>query len=95
MKTLSRLLLLAFSPALFAQTDSGSLRVLVEDPSQSAVYGAKVSLQNSGTGIRMESTSDGEGYAVFRTSAPNPSVIFGDAVRPRPIIECVPRASTG
>ena len=65
MKHLSRLFLLALAPTLFAQTDSASVRVLVEDPSQSAVSGAKVTLKNSGTGIAMESTSDGEGYAVF------------------------------
>lgn len=51
--------------ALMAQTDSASLRVLVEDPSQAAVAGAKVSLLNRATGLRLEGATSGDGYAVF------------------------------
>ncbi|MFN0105831.1 MAG: carboxypeptidase regulatory-like domain-containing protein [Bryobacteraceae bacterium] len=68
MKRLTRLSILCLAglaPAVLAQTDSASLRVLVEDSSQSAVTGATVGLENSGTGTRAESTTDGEGYAVF------------------------------
>ncbi|MCX6612204.1 MAG: carboxypeptidase-like regulatory domain-containing protein, partial [Acidobacteria bacterium] len=57
--------LMAVSAALWAQTDSASLRVLVEDPSQSAVAGAKVSLLNRLTGLRVASETSGDGYAVF------------------------------
>ncbi len=51
--------------SLWAQTDSASLRVLVEDPSAAAVAGAKVSLINRGSGARVQVESSGDGYAVF------------------------------
>lgn len=51
--------------ALWAQTDSASLRVLVEDPSAAAVAGAKVSLFNRASGIRLAMESSSDGYAVF------------------------------
>jgi outer membrane receptor protein involved in Fe transport len=57
------LLLLAL--AAFAQTDSATLRVLVEDPSQSAVAAAKVTIVNKSTGLRLENTSNADGYATF------------------------------
>ena len=57
--------LMAVSAALRAQTDSASLRVLVEDPSQAAVAGAKVNLLNRLTGLRVASETSGDGYAVF------------------------------
>jgi len=57
-------LLLAVA-SLLAQTDSASLRVLVEDPSAAAVGGAKVSLINRGSGARLLAESSGDGYAVF------------------------------
>ena len=60
-----RLSLLALAPALFAQTDSASLRVLVEDSSQSAVVGAKVTLLNSNNGSTADAPTNSEGYAVF------------------------------
>jgi hypothetical protein len=50
---------------LLAQTDSASLRVLVEDASSAAVGSAKVALVNSQTGVRVEATSSEDGYAVF------------------------------
>ncbi len=56
---------MAVSAALWAQTDSASLRVLVEDPSQAAVAGAKVNLLNRLTGLRVASETSGDGYAVF------------------------------
>jgi hypothetical protein len=46
MKTYLGLLLTV--AALWAQTDSASLRVLVEDPSAAAVAGAKVTVSQSG-----------------------------------------------
>ena len=61
----SFLALLSLTAALWAQTDSASLRVLVEDPSQSAVAGARVSLLNRATGARASMTSSADGYAVF------------------------------
>ncbi len=63
MKTILALLLAGSS--LFAQTDSASLRVFVEDPSSAAVGGAKVSLVNLGTGARAATITSADGYAVF------------------------------
>lgn len=51
--------------ALFAQTDSASLRVLIEDSTSSSVEGAKVNLSNRGTGTKVQMLSSGDGYAVF------------------------------
>jgi hypothetical protein len=51
--------------SLLAQTDSASLRVLVEDPSAAAVAGAKVNLINRASGIRLAAESSSDGYAVF------------------------------
>jgi hypothetical protein len=56
---------LGLSCALLAQTDSASLRVLVEDPSQAAVAGAKVNVINRSTGLSLNGVSSGDGYAVF------------------------------
>ncbi len=63
MKTILGMLLVG--GALVGQTDSASLRVLVEDSSSAAVVGAKVSLVNRGTGARAQGISSGDGYAVF------------------------------
>ncbi|MDX2269559.1 MAG: TonB-dependent receptor [Bryobacter sp.] len=63
MRVLFSLIFLA--TAAFAQTDSASLRVLVEDASGSSVPGAKVVLANKLTGIRSEMTSSEDGYALF------------------------------
>jgi len=57
--------LLTIASALWAQTDSASLRVLVEDPSAAAVAGAKVTLVNRGSGARLLVESSGDGYALF------------------------------
>lgn len=63
---MSRILTFIFiALAAFAQTDSASLRVLVEDPSQASVAGAKVLLVNKDTGIRFNAVTSGDGYAVF------------------------------
>ena len=51
--------------ALFAQTDSASLRVLVQDASDSAVAGAQVVLRNSNTATQSEARTSADGYAVF------------------------------
>ncbi|MCA2969461.1 MAG: TonB-dependent receptor [Acidobacteriaceae bacterium] len=57
--------LLTIASALWAQTDSASLRVLVEDPSAAAVAGAKVTLLNRGSGARLLVESSADGYALF------------------------------
>jgi len=57
--------LLTIVSALWAQTDSASLRVLVEDPSAAAVAGAKVTLVNRGSGARLLVESSADGYALF------------------------------
>ena len=49
----------------FAQTDSGSVRVLVTDSSNGAVAEAKVTLSNVATGIVIQRDSTSEGYATF------------------------------
>ncbi len=59
------ILVLAVTTVLTAQTDSASLRVFVEDASQSAVSGARVTLLNQATGLRADGSADGEGYALF------------------------------
>lgn len=51
--------------ALFAQTDSASLRVLVQDSSESAVAGAQVVLRNANTATQSEARTSADGYAVF------------------------------
>jgi hypothetical protein len=61
-----RLLLLSLLAALsFAQTDSASLRVLVEDAQEAPVPGARVTLRNAGTSIQLEAQTSSGGYAVF------------------------------
>jgi outer membrane receptor protein involved in Fe transport len=50
---------------MWAQTDSASLRVLVEDPSQAAVAGAKIELLSRGTGLRLEGVTSSDGYGIF------------------------------
>lgn len=62
-KSLLTVILLA--PLALSQTDTASLRVLVEDPSASAVAGARVQLENTATGTRADAVTDGEGYALF------------------------------
>ncbi|MBM3762440.1 MAG: TonB-dependent receptor [Acidobacteria bacterium] len=61
----SFLALMVMSAALWAQTDSASLRVLVEDLSQASVVGAKVSLLNRATALRVDGVTSTDGYAVF------------------------------
>ncbi|MCX6598599.1 MAG: TonB-dependent receptor [Acidobacteria bacterium] len=61
----SFLALMAMTAALWAQTDSASLRVLVADQSQASVAGAKVSLVSASTGLRLAAETSADGYAVF------------------------------
>jgi hypothetical protein len=60
--TLSLFLL---SGLAFAQTDSGTIRVLVNDGSSAAIADAKVTLTNTATGIVTTRDTGSEGYAVF------------------------------
>ncbi|MBY0508312.1 MAG: carboxypeptidase regulatory-like domain-containing protein [Bryobacteraceae bacterium] len=63
---MKKLLLLALVACpLFAQTDSASLRVLVEDASLASVAGAKVNLLNRNSGARLSAVTSADGYAVF------------------------------
>ncbi|MCS7026763.1 MAG: carboxypeptidase regulatory-like domain-containing protein [Bryobacteraceae bacterium] len=62
---LSLLLCLLSAHFLNAQTDSASIRVLVVDPSDSAVVGATVQLRNTSTSVQWVSTTSNDGYAVF------------------------------
>ena len=56
---------LLLASGLMAQTDSASLRILVEDSSQSSVAGAKVTLLNLQNGARAEVVTSSDGYALF------------------------------
>lgn len=49
----------------FAQTDSSSLRVLVEDATQSPIGDASVRLRNQQTGATIERQTDSSGYVTF------------------------------
>src|SRR6185369_13523412 len=60
------LLFLCLLPALaLAQTDSGTIRVLVSDGSSSAVAEAQVKLTNVSTGVITTRLTGEEGYAIF------------------------------
>src|SRR5580692_8122377 len=62
-----RLLLtfLALCSAVLSQTDTGSIRIFVVDPSSSKVDGAAVRLTNIATGIVLDRATDSDGYATF------------------------------
>jgi hypothetical protein len=49
----------------FAQTDSGTIRVLATDPSMAPIPDASVKLTNTDTGIVTTRDTGSEGYAVF------------------------------
>ena len=51
--------------AVFAQTDAGSIRVLVTDATGLAVTETKVTLSNTATGVQSSRTTAGDGYATF------------------------------
>jgi hypothetical protein len=49
----------------FAQTDAGTLRVLVSDESQAVVPGASIEVVNAATGVAQSGVSDAAGYGQF------------------------------
>ncbi len=57
--------ILLLAGAAFAQTDAGSIRVLVSDVSSSSVPNAAVKITNSATGVSVSRTSGNDGYATF------------------------------
>jgi hypothetical protein len=59
------LLMLCVCAAALAQTDSGSIRVLVDDGSDAAVSAATVTLTNAATGVVTTRETGEEGYAIF------------------------------
>ena len=60
------LLFLCLLPAFaLAQTDSGTIRVLVNDPGAAPVSNARVTLTNSATGVVTVRETGEEGYAIF------------------------------
>src|SRR5689334_21809234 len=66
MKHTFPVLFLSLLPALaIAQTDSGTIRVLVSDGSASTVSEAVVKLTNVATGVVTSRTTGEEGYAIF------------------------------
>ena len=52
-------------PTVAAQTDAGSMRVLVLDSSAAVMPGVTVTLTNAATGAVQTATSDSEGYVSF------------------------------
>ncbi|MEQ1948555.1 MAG: TonB-dependent receptor [Bryobacteraceae bacterium] len=64
MKTLLVSLLL-LTAAAFAQTDSGSMRILVSDSSALSISGVHVELTNTSTGVVTSRETGEEGYAIF------------------------------
>jgi hypothetical protein len=62
---LKRLLLPLLSIAALAQTDSASMRVLVQDSSEAAVGSAQVQIRNAATSVAAEASTSQDGYAVF------------------------------
>lgn len=58
-------LLALTATALLAQTDSASMRVLMQDPSDAAISDARAKLSNLATGAQYEGQSSSDGYAVF------------------------------
>lgn len=65
MKKLIVFILLAGSGSLTGQTDSGTIRILVDDGRALPVSGAKVTLSNTATGIMTARETGDEGYAIF------------------------------
>lgn len=51
--------------ALFAQTDSASVRVFVQDASDAVMAGARVELRNISTGTEAQAVTSSDGYAFF------------------------------
>jgi len=62
-----RLLITLFAAcsAAFAQTDAGSIRVLVIDPSEAQIGEAAVRLSNVATGVSLTRTTATDGYVTF------------------------------
>src|ERR1700754_1979221 len=68
---LACLLALSFlSAALFAQTNTGSIRGTVADATGALVPNATVVLTNTGTGVRAEQVSNQAGEYLFEFLAP-------------------------
>src|SRR5215471_19070816 len=66
MRKIFHLLLLCLLPAAaLAQTDSGTIRVLVTDGSTAPVVDAQVKLTNVSTGVVTARLTGEEGYAIF------------------------------
>src|ERR1017187_5707775 len=62
--------LLTVSNFGFAQDMNASLSGTVVDPSNAAVPGAKLTLVNEGSGVKLESASDNAGEYTFRNLPP-------------------------
>ena len=58
---LAALMLLAVSPRLFAQTDTGSINGTVTDPTGAVIPGAAVTATNADNGQKLQAVSDGAG----------------------------------
>ena len=67
------LLIVACAPVLFAQTDAGSIRVLVTDSSGLAVAESKVTLVNTATGVQSSRITATDGYVSF---TPIPASVY-------------------
>src|SRR5580704_13387302 len=60
-------LLLLSIPAVFGQSDNGSIVGFAKDPSGAIVPKAKVTLRNESTGVVQRDTSNDAGYYVFNS----------------------------
>ena len=60
-------LLLLSIPAVFGQSDNGSIVGFAKDPSGAIVPKAKVTLRNESTGVVQRDTSNDAGYYIFNS----------------------------
>jgi hypothetical protein len=65
LRALGLVLALILPQAAFAQTDAGTLRILVSDESQAVVPGANVDVVNAATGVTRSAVSDASGFGQF------------------------------
>src|SRR5262249_33135647 len=64
------ILAIALSSAAAAQTTSGSIAGIINDPNNAAIGGATVKISDAGKGFTLSATTDGERRFVFPTVPP-------------------------
>ena len=63
-------LLFVSIPAVFGQSDNGSITGFARDPSGAVIPKAKVTLRNEATGVRQQAGTDDSGYYIFNSVEP-------------------------